>query len=260
MLNGKFPNGVAGYSYHNHSNFSDGKNTPEEMLLAARAAGIREYGFSDHWVVAPDYFEHPVAWSIKRERIYEYLDTVKALKAKYTDDKFSVKVGLEVDYFEENIEDVAKELRSFELDYAIGASHFVGKFPVDGCEDYWKPLNQAQIDEVIEGYWQKMEKVAACPAFDIIAHLDLCKIFCYASTRDTSAHVDRILELACKTGKAVEINTAGWDKKCGICYPAPAIIAKALAMGVHFVISADAHKTEHINRYFDQAVALLKPL
>jgi HisJ family histidinol phosphate phosphatase len=85
----------------------------------------------------------------------------------------------------------------------------------------------------------------------------LCKIFCYASTKDTSAHVDRILELACKTGKAVEINTAGWDKKCGICYPAPDIIAKALAMGVHFVISADAHKTEHIKRYFDQAVALL---
>ena len=40
MINKKFPNGVAGYSYHNHSNFSDGKNSPEEMLLAAKAAGM----------------------------------------------------------------------------------------------------------------------------------------------------------------------------------------------------------------------------
>ena len=257
MLNGKFPNGVAGYSYHNHSNFSDGKNAPEEMLLAAKAAGIREYGFSDHWVVAPDCFERPVAWSIKRERINEYLDTVKTLREKYTDDTFSVKVGLEVDYFDENIQDVAEELRSFELDYAIGASHFVGTFPVDGCEDFWKPLSQAQIDDVIEGYWTKMEKVAACPAFDIIAHMDLCKIFGYASTRDTSPHAMRILELACGTGKAVEINTAGWDKKCGVCYPAPELIASGLKMGVHFVISADAHSTSQINRHFDQANAML---
>ena len=257
MINKKFPNGVAGYSYHNHSNFSDGKNSPEEMLLAAKAAGIREYGFSDHWVVTPDYFDAPVAWSIRRERIHEYLDTVKALKTKYTDEDFSVKVGLEVDYFDENIQDVMKELDSFELDYVIGASHFVGAFPVDGCEEKWKPLTQAQVDKVIEGYWLKMEKVAACPAFDIIAHLDLCKIFGYSSTKDMSRHAIRALELACQTGKAVELNTAGWDKKCGICYPAPELIRKALSMGVHFVISADAHKTQQINRYFDQAAALL---
>ena len=257
MLNGKFPNGVAGYSYHNHSVFSDGRNTPEEMLLAAKAAGIREYGFSDHWVVTPDYFDDEVRWSIRRERIQEYLETVKALKQKHSGDGFSVKVGLEVDYFDENIGEVSRELRSFGLDYAIGASHFVGTFPVDGSEENWKTLTQAQVDEVIEEYWQKMEKVAACPAFDIIAHLDLCKIFGYSSTRDNGAHVQRILQLAKDTGKALEINTAGWDKKCGICYPAPEIIRQAREIGVHFVISADAHTTQQIARYFSEAAALL---
>ena len=34
--------------YHVHTTFSDGKNTPEEIVLAAREKGLKEIGFSDH--------------------------------------------------------------------------------------------------------------------------------------------------------------------------------------------------------------------
>lgn len=258
MLNKKFPNGKIGYSYHNHSTFSDGRNTPEEMLLAARAAGIREYGFSDHWVVLPESQGENVRWGIPKERINEYLDTVKALKEKYTDDSFSVKVGLEVDYYDENITEVAHQLRSFELDYVIGASHFYGTFSIDGGEGPWTELNQEQIDEVISGYWGKIERLTACGVFDIVAHADLCKIYGYRSSVDTFPRALNVLAAARDNGVAVEINTAGWDKKCGICYPDPKIIKTALDMGVHIVVSADAHMLSHINRHFDEAEALLR--
>ena len=41
-------------SYHNHSNFSDGSSSLEQMCRSAKAAGLREFGMSDHWVIPPD--------------------------------------------------------------------------------------------------------------------------------------------------------------------------------------------------------------
>ena len=46
-----FPGPGIGYSMHNHSNFSDGASTLEEMCRAAKASGLKLFGMSDHWVV-----------------------------------------------------------------------------------------------------------------------------------------------------------------------------------------------------------------
>ena len=35
-------------NFHTHTTFSDGKNTPEEMILSAIQKGISILGFSDH--------------------------------------------------------------------------------------------------------------------------------------------------------------------------------------------------------------------
>ena len=35
-------------NYHTHTVFSDGANTPEEMVLAAIDLGLESIGFSDH--------------------------------------------------------------------------------------------------------------------------------------------------------------------------------------------------------------------
>ena len=40
---------------HTHTVFSDGKNTPEEMVLGAVRAGCTSLGFSEHSPLAPFY-------------------------------------------------------------------------------------------------------------------------------------------------------------------------------------------------------------
>ncbi len=35
-------------NFHQHTTFSDGKNTPEEVLQSALARGMEAIGFSDH--------------------------------------------------------------------------------------------------------------------------------------------------------------------------------------------------------------------
>ena len=65
-------------NYHTHTNFCDGKNTPEEIVLAAIEAGFDELGFSAHAA-------HPFAasWHLQVSRYAEYVSCIKALAKKY---------------------------------------------------------------------------------------------------------------------------------------------------------------------------------
>ena len=49
-----FPGAGKTYSLHNHSEFSDGSGTLREICLAAKSAGIKVFGLSDHWVEPPE--------------------------------------------------------------------------------------------------------------------------------------------------------------------------------------------------------------
>ena len=74
---------------HVHTLFSDGKNTPEEMVLTAIEKGFSYIGFSDH---APMDFDDgcAMAW----EKLPEYSAEILRLKEKYKD-QIDIFCGLE---------------------------------------------------------------------------------------------------------------------------------------------------------------------
>jgi len=83
------------FSYHNHSNFSDGHTEAEEMIVSAYNHGIKEFGLSDHFAVYPykdDYYG--------LKDIDKYVNTVKNLKECYAH-KLVIRLGIELDYFKE---------------------------------------------------------------------------------------------------------------------------------------------------------------
>ncbi|MBQ6598675.1 MAG: hypothetical protein IJH79_14075, partial [Lentisphaeria bacterium] len=49
-----YPGPMSDFSLHNHSRWSDGKSDMESMCRAARSAGIRVFGLSDHYVLHPE--------------------------------------------------------------------------------------------------------------------------------------------------------------------------------------------------------------
>lgn len=47
------------FSYHNHTNFSDGKCSLEDMVAQAKAIGFCEMGISDHLIVHKNIEQSP---------------------------------------------------------------------------------------------------------------------------------------------------------------------------------------------------------
>ena len=97
-------------SYHNHSRWSDGVASPEEMYRAAKATGVREFGLSDHLVIPPGEGYGTGAWCLPPDRLEEYVAECLYWKERLDDETFTIRIGLEVDYFEENHQEVLAEL------------------------------------------------------------------------------------------------------------------------------------------------------
>ena len=88
-------------NFHTHSQFCDGKNTAEEMVLSAIKKGFDVLGFSSHCMhpLNPQFykpFDH--IWHIPSENIKAYTEEIRRLKEKYAD-KIKIYLGFEADYF-----------------------------------------------------------------------------------------------------------------------------------------------------------------
>jgi len=83
-------------NFHAHTNYCDGKNTCEEMVLAAIAQGLDAFGISEHsHTSVPD-----DTGNITPENMPKYFAEMRAL-AECHADKIDIFVGLEQDRSEE---------------------------------------------------------------------------------------------------------------------------------------------------------------
>ena len=244
-------------SYHNHSKWSDGQNTVEEMFLAAKAAGLREFGLSDHFVVPGLPELNDKEWSMPIGQVDAYMEEVSACCRKVASEDFSPRIGLEVDYFRENWKEVDAILKRLPLDYCIGSNHYSFSFSIDHDASDWEPLSQEEIDRIYQEHWQKMLEMAQTGAFDIAGHIDLPKKFGFACSCDLSDLQEATLLAIRDSDMAMELNTAGWFKQCQEAYPSLKLLKRAHELGIPVIISADAHQTGHVMRAFDRAQALL---
>ena len=258
MLEFTYPGPGNGYSLHNHSILSDGADTLEEMVAAGKKAGLRVLGISDHWVEPPYDGTDYLSWAMPHEKLGEYVNTLLELRKKYEDENFSLKIGLEVDFFFENIQDVLADLQKYPLDYLIGSVHYTGIFSVDHDIADWVDLSEADIAEICEIYWQKVAGAADCGAFDFLGHLDLPKKFGLVDNSKYYPHALKVLDILQQRSGAIELNTAGWFKQCEEPYPALPLLAEACKRNIPVVVNSDAHCPEHVDRNFCQAYELLK--
>ncbi len=260
MLKIVFPGFDSKVSLHNHSNWSDGQDTLEAMCRGAKAAGLRLFGMSDHWVAAPKPNLGEETWSMKLERLPQYVATLKKIQDELNDNSFQLLIGVEADYFHENYTEVFDKLNSAGLDYIIGSVHYSDIFPIDHDAADWQGLSQAKIDEIWTIYWEKMVAAAELGQFDILGHLDLPKKFAYMPSFDYMPMAIKVLDAAQKTGKAIELNTAGWDKPCQEQYPSNALLEAARQRHIPLVISADAHAVSQLTRHFYEAETICRTL
>ena len=122
---------------HIHSNYCDGNDFLEDIVIEAIERKFETIGFSSH---APMPFENDYA--MKREDVLRYVEEVSSLKKKYSG-KIEILCGTELDYY--------CEIDPSLFDYTIGSVHTIYK---DGAwleVDHKKEIFLSDINKYYNG-------------------------------------------------------------------------------------------------------------
>lgn len=249
-------------NYHTHSLYCDGKEPLECYVREAEKQQFDQLGFSSH---APVPFEND--FSIHEERIPEYCQEIDTLKSQT---KVVLLKALECDF----IPGVTKHFEDFKttygLDYIIGGVHLVKPanrndlWFIDGSkrEIYDEGLADLfgdNIRKAVTTFWEQTFEMLETEKLDVIAHFDKIKMhnqhrFFQEDEKWYTILADEALRLIKKQDVVVEINTRGlYKKRCDAFYPSTALLQKACKMDIPVIISSDAHKSEEISLFFNEA-------
>jgi histidinol-phosphatase (PHP family) len=239
-------------SYHNHTQWSDGTGTVRDMVLAAREAGLDELGLSDHLAILPG--NSTVTWSLPLDRVSEYATCVaeEARGAR----SVTVRLGLEADYFPVTDASLREVLGRSPFDYVIGSVHIVRGIQLDDKIPAWDLQSPEERDRRWLDYWARVREVVASGLFDIVGHLDLPKRFGYRPTSVFWQEAHATLDAIAAAGMAIEVNASGWYTPAQECFPGPPLLKEACRRAIPIIISADAHRPDHVVRDLARAAAV----
>ena len=240
--------------YHTHTPLCrHAAGEPEAFVEAAVAAGLSEYGVSDHAPAKPEPFDD---WRMLEKELPAYLEWIGRARA-HAGDRLPVRAGLECDWLagcETWIGDLAER---HDWDYLIGSVHYLGRWDFDNPKwiGRWKTED---LDEAWTRYWETYANMARSGLFDILGHPDLVKKFAGAPAGNLDRFYEPVIEVIATAGCAIELNTAGRHKPCAEAYPAPRFLELARQAGVPLVISSDAHSPGEVGRDFPGAIEIAK--
>jgi len=236
-------------SYHNHTAWSDGRPTIPELVAGAARAGVTELGISDHFAVTPN--GQTPDWSIQAGKLDAYVEDV--LRAGRNTDDLTIRLGVEVDYFPETLEESISLLKPYPFDFIIGSVHFINEFAIDLNAGPWEEISQKEINQIWRTYWNLIAAAAKSGYFDFIGHFDLPKKFKFYPDVDLTADALAALDAISAANAALEINTSGWHKPAGEAYPGLFYLMQAFRRNIPILINADSHFPNHAARDFEKA-------
>ncbi len=260
------------FSLHTHTIGFDGQNTPAAMVAGAQYMCIEHLGISNHFIVHPNITRakfYPFALERGYSAIYSsgFDEAIAKFKQHYAElnqkklqdfaNDCDVKIyrGMEVDFFDypEWQSGFERALNMLQPDYVICASHFV-EYDSMLCNvhDFANVDDQAR-DDMLKLYWEKLGRAAETGLFNFMAHLDLPKKTGVGTEEKWAEYEQMAIDKIAKSKTPIEINTSFYNRNRDEPYPSARILKMAAAANIPVIISDDAHRAEHIGRYFDRA-------
>lgn len=245
--------------FHLHTNFCDGKNTPEEMINKAIEFGLSEIGFVHH-----SYTGFDDRYCIKEDKVDEYINVVNFLKEKYKD-RIKIYCGVEKDYY--------SDCNLSKFDYSLGSVHYVQRngvfLEVDESKEILvngiKNLYGGDVYALISDYYENVGNLIDNGKPDIIAHFDLISKFNEDGDLFDENNIryeyawKKAVDKLIKQVNVFEINVGaisrGYKTKP---YPSEKQIEYIKSLGGEFVYGSDAHTVESIGFNIEKFQALIK--
>lgn len=238
-------------SYHNHTTFCDGKNTPEEMILAAIERGCPEIGLSGHSPVG----DH--SYSMTPEGCFDYFNELSRLREKYKND-IRVFIGIEEEY--------TSEPPTLSYDYIIGSVHMVRGGNEEFDVDHSVERTRLVVDKYYggdpysycEAYYERVADVYNKTHCDIIGHFDLVTKFIEKDPLFSIDHPryikarDEALKSLIASPAVFEVNTGaiarGYRTEA---YPDAFVLETLKNAGKPIVINSDSHRADTVDFMID---------
>lgn len=244
-------------TYHAHTTYCDGRDTPDAMADAAFAAGYRVLGFSAHAPVPV-----PSPGNLSPDRVAPYAAAVRAAAARY-EGRMEILTGLEIEWVPGLGIPPEDGYASVPVEYRIGSLHFArlsagAFFSVDGpAEAFREGLRAGYGGDgtlLYRDYYRELAGLVRTGGFQILGHLDIVKMhnrdgrwFDETSPGYLAAAFE-VAEALAGTGIAVEVNTGGLARgKTSEPYPSLPILRELRRRGIPIVIGADAHAAAHLD-------------
>lgn len=265
------------FSYHTHTNFSDGSNALEEMLEQALKLEWEEIGISDHLIIHKNVKKSPSWQQLKtyvngsiyrndfakaKEIFLRHSEEFRKIAKKYP---LKVYLGYEVDYFpydgwEEQFREFIKDL---DYDYLITGNHFlltedyltlVDIFRYDDLPNH---DNSDTLEKCLKRHYAVIEKAVRSGLFDFLAHMDYARKIEQHKNYPLIEERLNVVKALKEMGVGCELSTKGL-RKIGDFYPEDFVIKSLIDNEVSIVISDDAHNIEQLGMDFDKAEEILK--
>ena len=244
-------------NYHTHTNFCDGKDTPESVVLQAIADGLDGVGFSAH-----AYTPYDLSYCMRD--LEGYIAEINRLKEKYGK-KIAVWLGVE-----EDSRSLAQRER---FDYIIGSCHYAfldGKYyAIDSDYDCFTRCLQAFDGDALQlakAYYEHFCAYILARKPDIVGHFDLITKFDELENEGRFLQNEKYLELAenyllkaTESGCIFEVNTGAISRGYRTTpYPHERLLYALKKAGGKVVLSSDSHAKETLCMGFEKAKNLLK--
>ena len=239
--------------YHTHTTFCDGKNTPEEMVLAAIEKGMTAIGFSGH-----SYIPGGEAYCMARENVPAYRAEIQRLKEVYGD-KIQILLGLEQEFFSPDPPEG--------YDYVIGSAHSLCKNGITCDLDHTRDIFVQGVRDLFDGdfyaaaenYFAAVAEIPRKWKVDILGHFELITkfneggcLFDESHPRYEKAALDALNALLAYD-IPIEVNTGAMSRGYRTSpYPHKEIRDYIRARGGKLILSSDSHAKDTIAYRFEE--------
>ena len=196
---------------HDHSDWSDGRDPLEAMVLAAKERGLRYLAMTDHSV------GRGIANGLSVERLESHMSAVRRLECDIGG--IRLLCGTEMDIRADGSLDYDDDVLT-RLDWVIGSIH-------------------SAMGQDSTTMTARVIKAMQSPHVDVIGHLSTRLV---GERQPIEADFEAIFRAAADTGTALEINAS--PERLDL---RDSHAARARELGVPLVISTDAHTTEALN-------------
>jgi DNA polymerase (family 10) len=201
--------------FHNHTTASDGGDTLEDMVRAAKALGLKYLGIADHSQSLT------IANGLSPERLRRQIAEIDALQKRTKG--LRIFKGTECDILEDGSLDYDDDLLG-ELDYVVASAHSLSS---------WGMTREQMTDRIV--------RAIRNPRVTMLGHATGRLLL---KRNGYQVDLEAVLQAAAECGTLIEINADPHRLDLDWIH-----CKRARAMGVMLVINPDAHSTGGLGNY-----------